>query len=199
MGRAYNQAATGGFSLDPAYRQALNPALAGAGDPQGVRDRFQSALAPARLEFERTLQDVGQRYGDTWGASGALPEMASRATAEYGSNLNALLGELTYNDQQSARNRQLQGVQSGMQLQGMENQGIGNLYSMGEANRGLQGEQNMSDYARWMSGQWYNNPALGLLGPLLGTQAHAIGTQQGVIPGMASGLGGLAGMAGMFL
>jgi hypothetical protein len=176
MQQAYGQAAGGGFNVDPAYRAALDPSLAGAGDPQGVRDMFQASLAPARTEFNRALQGVGEKYGNTYGRTSALPDMAGRATVEYGDRLNQLLASMTYQDRQQASNRQLQGVQTGMGLEGLEGSSIDRLYGMGENARQIQSQEAASDYSKWLSGQWYNNPALQFIAPTLGTQTSAIGT-----------------------
>lgn len=183
MQGVYNSA-SGVTQIDPNLTSAMATQLGGAGDPTAVRSMYNEALLPAQLDFQRTLRDVGARYGDTWGRTGALPEMLGRSTAEYGMGLNQLLGQLTYNDQQAALNRQGQALNPALALEQQQNQNLGIQYGLGQDQRTIEQEGLTSDYQKWLSGQWYNNPALGFIQPVLGTQANAIGQQTGLIPGI---------------
>ena len=189
MQQAYNQAPQT-FGLNQNIYDATNQALSGAGDPEGVRAMYESALDPARLEFQRALNQVGNQYGDTWGSSGALPEMLGRTTAEYGMGLNNLLGNLTYNDRQAGMDRQVSAIPQAIGLEQQENQNLAGLYGLGQEQRAIQEQGMQSDYSKWLSGQWYSNPALGLTQPILGTSGQVMTQDQGLV-GAAQGVRGL--------
>lgn len=187
---------------NPAMQGAMSSALQGGGDPNGVQSMFQSALAPAREEFNRTLNDVSNRYGDTWGQPGALKEMTGRAVADYGNGLNSLLGQLTYQDRQAGMDRQLAAIPAVTQAQTGQMNNLHSMLNMGQAQRGIEQEQNLSDLSKWQEGQWWNNAALNQFLPMyMGTQTKAIGQQQGILPGLANagmGIGKLAtGIGGL--
>lgn len=192
----------GAAQMDPAFQQAMTQALSGAGDAAGVENMYQRALQPARTEFNRALNDVASKYGGTWGQNGALPEMLGRATADYGGALNQLLGQLTYNDRQSAANRQVQAIPGALGIEQQQNANLASLFGMGSQQRAMDQQNLMGDYSQWQEGQWYNNPALGFLQPALGTQAYGIGQKQGLLPGIGNMLAGGAklgqGLMGMF-
>ena len=198
--------ALGGFpgvtgDTNALFRNAMGSVLGGAEDPAAVEALYRSRLDPARLEFNRTLQDVEGRYGDTWGRSGALPEMAGRATAEYGMGLNSMLGEMVFQDRNQAKDRQLQGMAPSVAMQQQRIGNLESLYDAGTTQRGLAQEPLTEGYNKFLGEQWYNNPALQLLGPMLGTQAvqnvqkpGGFGALTGAISGAAGAAGGLASL-----
>jgi len=178
------------MGMNPNISSALNQVLGGVGGQQEVNDMFRSSLGPARREFEDVLRNVGHRYGSTNGGSGALMEMAGDATANYGGQLNQLLGRLTYEDRQSNANRALQGVTAGIGVENQENANLASLFGMGDARRSIQGQLNQGQFQDWQQRQWTNNPALGLISPALGTQKYAL-TQEG--GELGAGLGAVTG------
>ena len=190
--------AAGGNDMQPYINQASQHALSGAEDPAAVMARYQSALGPAQLEFQRAQNEIGNRYGSAYGTSGPMAEMMGRSAAEYGMGLNSLLGELTYNDRNAARDRQAGAIApaAGAQRAGMAN--IQDIYGMGEADRAVTQQGYASDYAKWLSGQWYNNPALGFISPALGTQANVGAQQQGALGPILGMAGGLVNMGSTF-
>ena len=190
--------ASGGNSMQPYINQASQQALSGAEDPAAVMARYQSALGPAQLEFQRAQNEIGNRYGSAYGTSGPMAEMMGRSAAEYGMGLNSLLGELTYNDRNAARDRQAGAIApaAGAQRAGMAN--IQDIYGMGEADRAVTQQGYASDYAKWLSGQWYNHPALGFISPALGTQANVGAQQQGALGPILGMAGGLVNMGSTF-
>ena len=200
------QAAFGGAQdlsqANPNIMGAINQQLAGAGDPAGVRSMYESALAPARTEFDRTLQQVGSKYGDVWGSSGAHQDMVGRTVENYGNNLNSLLGNLTYNDRQAAMNRQLQAIPAAISGDQNQRMGLQSLLDIGQAERGVAAQGAAEDYEKWFAGQAYNNPWLGLIGPALGTQANVMtqtpGQLGGIVNAVTGGVNALSGLAGLF-
>jgi len=177
--------------FSPGLSSAMEQALSGAGDPEGVRSVYDAALGPAQIEFQRALNSVSSRYGDTFGASGALPEMMGRSTAEYGAGLNSLLANLTFADRNEARDRQANAIAPSAAAQAQQFDQYGQLYAAGEADRAVTGQEYESEYNKWLSGQWYNNPALKLIGPALGTQTHGIGESDGILPAIGGAAGGI--------
>jgi hypothetical protein len=184
--------APGAAQQNPNLNPAINSALSGAGNPDEVRQLFQDSLGPANLAFDRQLNEVGNRYGDVYGRSGALPEMAGRATAEYGMGLNQLLGQLTYNDQNAARDRQAGSIAPAVMAQQQQMQSLKDLFNIGTAEQGLNQQQLMGNYSQWQDQQWENNPALDFLPLIMGTQTKALGNQTGILPGTIGAVGGLA-------
>jgi hypothetical protein len=184
--------APGASQQHPDLQSAITAALSGAGNPDEVRQLFQDSLGPANLAFDRQLNRVGNQFGDVYGKTGALPEMAGRATAEYGMGLNQLLGQLTYNDQNAARDRQAGSIAPAAMAQQQQMNSLKDLFNLGTAQQGLSQQQLMGQYSQWQDQQWENNPALDFLPLIMGTQANAIGNQQGAIPGAVQAAGGLA-------
>ena len=177
---------------NPNMQGAISSALSGAEDPAAIRAMFQEALGPAQLEFNRAQNQTANRYGDTWGSNGAFAEMMSRGTADYGMGLSQLLGQMTYQDRNAARDRQAGAIVPAAQAQGQAIQGMNALYNMGMAEQGQEQAGLSSEYNRWLSNQWYNNPALGLIAPALGTQQYTMANQVGIVPGTIGAIGGLA-------
>lgn len=175
---------------------ALNSALSGVGDYGALMDTFNRQLGPAREEFNRTLEAVGNRYGATWGRTGAMPEMVGRATADYGNNLNATLGQMVYGDRQAALDRQLQAVPIANASRSSDMAALSGLFGAGQAERGLAQDYLTQDFNQFNAGQWYNNPALSLVGPVLGTQAKVATQKPGVVQGIGMLAGGLSGFFG---
>ena len=190
--------ASGGNSMQPYINQASQQALSGAEDPAAVMARYQSALGPAQLEFQRAQNEIGNRYGSAYGTSGPMAEMMGRSAAEYGMGLNSLLGELTYNDRNAALDRQAGAIAPAAAAQTAGMQNIQDIYGMGEADRAVTGQEYASDYAKWLSGQWYNNPALGFISPVLGTQAKSGVQEGGLLPGLMGLVGGVANLGAAF-
>lgn len=178
------QGAMAGFpaaaGLNPGVAGALDTQLAGAGDPAGVRAMYEAALGPAQLEFDRTLGQVGARYGDVWGRSGAHPEMVGRATAEYGMGLNNLLANITYQDRQQAADRQAAAIPLAMGVRQSDMDALGAVYGMGAAQRAIEQQGLLGDYNAWQAKQWYNNPAIPLGMSLMGVQTEGQVPQPGI-------------------
>lgn len=189
---------------DTSARQAaVADLMSGRGDLEGVNQYYtQSVLNPARQAFGDALRQIDARYGDTWGATGAHQRAVGDATARFGTGIASVLGDVVLQDRNLAAGRQAQGV--GLDLAGRQDEmsRLGALFGLGDAERQIQGQQLGEDYNRWLSGQWYNNPALGLAGLSLGTQGHAMGQTAGMIPGVTNTLlGGLqvgGGLMGLF-
>ena len=186
-----------GPQVDAAYGSMLS----GAGNPQDTMDFYQSQLGPARQEFDNVLQGLEHRYAPTYGNSGAIPKMAGNAAADFGTGLSGLLGQLTFDDRNLARDRQMQALMGGQQINAGRAAPYAAMYDAGATERGIEQEGINADYAQWMSGQWYNNPSLQLLGPLLGTQAFqnvqnpgALGAITGAIKGGTEAGVGLMGL-----
>lgn len=183
---------------NPMVGDALNSQLSGAGDPDVVRAMYESALGPARLEFNRALDTVGARYGDVWGRSGALPEMVGRTTAEYGMGLNNLLANLTYNDRQAGMQRQAAAIPMAMANRQNDMAAMAGLYEMGSANRAIKQQSLAGDYNNWNAQQWYNNPAIPLGQSMLGVQTQGYVQQPGVFNQVVGAGQGLANLAMSF-
>lgn len=162
-------AAGGLLTGDPNRDAAIQSLMSGAGDPAGVRSYYESQLAPAQKGFMDSLRVIDDRYGDTWGTSGAHGKVVGDATANYGIGLNQLLGQLTYDDRNAARDRQIAGVSASIGNSQDQMARLGTLLGFGDYQRGLEGEQIAADYGQWQAAQAYNNPWLGFLGTTLGT------------------------------
>lgn len=192
------QNAMAGFSsaagLNPGVAGALDTQLAGAGDPAGVRAMYEAALGPARQEFQDTLSQVGARYGDVWGRSGAHPEMVARASADYGMGLNNLLANITYQDRQEAANRQAAAIPLAMGVRQSDMDALGAVYGMGSAQRAIDQQGLSADYNAWNAKQWYNNPALALGQSLMGVQTQGYAPQAGVFNQVVGAGQGLANL-----
>ncbi|MEY5060146.1 MAG: hypothetical protein RIS45_67 [Planctomycetota bacterium] len=169
----------GAINLNPGVDAALNAQLAGAGDPAGVQAMYESALGPARQEFDRALGQVGARYGDVWGRSGAHPEMIGRTTAEYGMGLNNLLANLTYNDRQQAADRQAAAIPMALGVRASNADAIQSLFGMGQQQRAIEQQRLTGDFNAWNAQQWYNNPAIPLGQSMLGIQTHGYVNEPG--------------------
>ena len=192
----------GAMGMNPNVQGALDQQLSGAGDPAGVRAMYEGALGPAQLEFQRALQQVGSNYGDTWGRSGAMPEMAGRTTAEYGMGLNQLLGQLTYQDRQAAMDRQAGAIPMATNVRDSNINALNAQYGMGTAERAIEQQALTGNANNWTAKQWYSNPALALGQGLMGIQNSAFMEQPGKVNmgiGAAAGLfsAGTAGLAGL--
>ena len=188
----------GAMQGNPNLTNAISSSLSGAGDPAAVRSMYNEALGPAQLEHDRMQNQTANRYGDTWGSNGAMAEMMARGDAEYGMGLNRLLGELTYNDQNAARDRQAQSIMPAVAARGMDIEGMNSLYNMGVAEQNQNQSVLTSAYMKDASERWYNHPALALLGPGLGTQAYRTQQNTGLIPGITNTIGGIASAIGAF-
>jgi len=99
---------------------------------------------------------------------------------------------LTYNDRNAAMNRQAGAIAPAAMAQQQGIEGMNSLYNMGMAEQGQEQAGLTSEYQRWLSGQWYNNPGLGLISPALGTQAMTMTNLAGLVPGTIGAVGGLA-------
>lgn len=181
-------AAGGLLQGDPNRDAAIQSLLSGAGDPQGVRAYYQSQLAPAQKGFLDSLRVIDDRYGDTWGASGAHGKVVGDATANYGIGLNQLLGQLTYDDRNAARDRMSTGVSASLASSQDQMSRLGTLLGFGDYQRGLEGEKIAADYGQWQAAQAYNNPWLGFLGTTLGT-AQQEAPRAGLLEKGAAGYG----------
>lgn len=184
---------------NPALQGAITDSLGGAGDPAGVRSYYDTQLAPAKLEFDRNLNEVMNRYADVWGSSGAGAEMAARATAEYGMGLNSMLGGMVYDDRNAARDRQVQAIPGAVDAQQARMESQRGLMDLGLVEQGQEQRSITADQAQWLGSQWYNNPALGLIGPALGTQAFAMGNQKGDLSSVVEAGTGIASVIGAFV
>jgi hypothetical protein len=183
----------------PGMAGAMGDILSGAGNPDEVRSAFQGQLAPAQLEFQRMLNEVTNKYGDVNGGSGPMADMMGRSTAEYGMGLNNLLGQMTLNDQNQARDRQVMGVNAATNARAGNINAANSMYNMGAAQQGQDQQGLAAEFAKWNEGQWTNNPALGLIGPALGTQAYAAGTKDGWVPQATQLLGGVGSVVAPFV
>lgn len=192
MNQSFNTA-SGITQQQPGMQSALQQQLAGAGNPQDVQNYYQSQLGASQNNFQEMMRGVRDRYGSTYGASGALPRMEGLALGQYGAEQDRLLGQLTYDDRNASRDRQLGGINAGI---GMQQQNVANMaaqYGMGQNQRGLEAEQNAEAYQKWQAKQAYNNPWLQLLGPTLGTQALSSRQVGGIVPGTVGAIAGIAG------
>lgn len=155
---------------DPNRDAAIQQMMSGAGDPEAVRRYYEeSVLAPSQRDFQDALGVIDDRYGDTWGQTGAHMGAVADATANYGIGLGQVLGGLVYDDRNAARDRQGQGVMQSLASGQDQVNRMGALLGFGDYERGLTGEQYGADYSQWQAGQAYNNPWLGFLGTTLGT------------------------------
>lgn len=184
----------GAAQANPNIDAALNSALSGVGDPASLMTAFNAQLNPAREEFNRTLESVGNRYGTTWGRTGAMPEMVGRATADYGNDVTSMLGQMVFGHNQAALDRQLRAVPIANDARSANMAALSGLFGAGQAERGLAQDYLTQDFNQFNAGQWYNNPALSMVGPVLGTQAK-VATQK---PGIVQGIGALAQGIGSF-
>jgi hypothetical protein len=183
----------------PGMAGAMGDILSGAGNPDEVRSAFEGQLAPAQLEFKRMLNEVTNKYGDVNGASGPMADMMGRSTAEYGMGLNNLLGQMTLNDQNQARDRQVGGVNAATNARAGNINAANSMYNMGAAQQGQDQQGLAAEFAKWSEGQWTNNPALGLIGPALGTNQFAMGQEPGIVPGITGLIGGVGSVAAPFV
>lgn len=170
----------GTANLTPGVEAALAAQLSGAGDPAGVRSIYESALAPAKVNFMDTLNEVGSRYGDVWGRSGAHPMMAGRATADFGMGLNNLLANLVYQDRQAGMDRQAAAIPMATGLRDSNMNAMAQVYNMGTAQRGITQQKLTGDYNAWNAKQWYNNPAIPIGQSMMGIQAKGYVNEPGV-------------------
>lgn len=167
---------------NPEMTAAINDLLSGAGDPEGVRQFYeQSVVAPAEQEFDDALRVIDDRYGDTWGQTGAHQRMVGDAAARFGTGIGSVLGDLVYRDRNAARDRQYQGVQAGLGAsQDFQNR-LSTLAGLGDYERSLEADRLSGEYAQWQQRQPYNNPWLGLIAPTLGTQTFGYGEKPGLL------------------
>lgn len=170
----------GAANLNPGVNSALDNQLSGAGDPEGVRAMYESALGPAKRDFMDTLSDVGARYGDVWGRSGAHAAMSGRAVSDYGMGLNNLLANLVYNDRQAANERQANAIPLATAVRDSNLGALGSVYGMGTQQRAIEQQKLLGAYNAWNAKQWYNNPAIPLGQSLMGVQTQGYVQQPGV-------------------
>ena len=189
----------GAASINPNVQGAINQQLSGAGDPAGVRAMYEAALAPAKTAFQDQLNQVGARYGDVWGRSGAQPMMAGRATAEYGNNLANLLANLTYSDQQAGMQRQAGAIPMAANVRNSNLQALDSVYGMGSAQRAVQMQQLLGEKSGWDAKQWWNNPAIALGNTQMGIQKDAYVTDPGTLSQVSNAGQGLANMGLSFI
>jgi hypothetical protein len=145
------------YEVDPAAREAVY----GAQTARSTRD-WENNIIPEIME-RYNAQGLGRSGGIEAALGQSGMELAMR-NREFGSGLE-------YKDEmarraglESAAGRQVAGTGAYM----------GNLQSMlgaGEMQRGIEGEQLAEGYQQWSAGQAYNNPVMGFLNQLLGTQA----------------------------
>ena len=192
-----------GSRFGPEVDAAISELL-GSGGPQASADYYKkTVLDPANLAFKDALREVGGRYGDVWGGSGALKEMMERSTARYGTGIADTLAQLSFADRQAGLNRLGTGIGLANQTSQLDATNLSQLLGIGGVERGIEQEGLSADYSNWLSQQGYNNPYLGLIQPALGAQMTGVGQQAGILPGVigaakgatsvASGLSGLFG------
>lgn len=162
-------AASGLMTGDPNRDAAIQSLMSGAGDPEGVRAYYESQLAPSQKSFMDSLRVIDDRYGDTWGTSGSHGKVVGDATANYGIGMGQLLGQLTFDDRNAARDRMATGVSASFANSQDQMSRLGALLGFGDYQRGLEGEQLGADFSKWQTEQAYNNPWLGFLGTALST------------------------------
>ena len=171
---AINQLMSGdpAFQIDPAQREAF----------------YQDALvAPARAQFQDTLQQVDQRYGAGFGEAGAMRGMANRATADFETNLMGKRAELIYADEMARRgaaesgmNRMVQGVGLAPTYDANRRQNLGLQATLGGEERAIAGQHAGEAYNKWQTEQDYNNPWLGFFGSAMSAQPNAIVNKPGM-------------------
>lgn len=171
---------------------AISRLLSDTGESPGVEDYYQrSVVAPARQEFNDALRQVDARYGDTWGQTGGHQQMVAEAASRFGTGIGSVLGELVYNDQQAALDRQLDrqnvGIQGALGQSQDERGRLSTMLGIGDYERGIEGENLAEDYAKWEQGQVYNNPWFGFLGPAIGTQTFGYGEKPGLLQQVQAG------------
>lgn len=163
-------------------------------DPAASQQAFQSGVVdPSLRNFQQNvIPGITERFSNVAGSSGVL----AKALADAGGDLQSNLGAQGALFNQNARNTFNQNrLNASGQLAGQSTQGLNFLNSLS----GLGGQQRDiaqqglgADFARFQEGQAVNNPILGLLPQLLGTQAFEnVVTPQG--PGLGGTLGTLAG------
>lgn len=163
------------------------------------QDYYGSAVInPARQAFQDELRGIEARYGGTHGTSGAFADALGQGAARFGVGIGETMANLARDERNMADQRRLGGIQASFGQTNDAATRMATLLGVGGAQRGIEAQRNLEDMNRWQQKQGYNNPWFGLLGPVLGTQAFGIGQQQGIIPGIAGGLGGLAAGAGMY-
>lgn len=180
------------------YTGALNQLLGGAGNPDEVMAAYRGQLGASRQEFGDVQRDLRNRYGSSYGRSGALPQMEAQAAGRYGASQDALLGNLMLRDTQNARQGQLGALGAYNQGQMTQASNLQSLLGIGQAERGIQGQHNLEAMNRFDAGQWYNNPALGFMPMALGTQRYAMVDEPSMFNQIVGGLGSLASMGSMF-
>jgi hypothetical protein len=185
-----------GVNTQPAIQRMLS----GQADPAAVQEYYQGAVAnPAQAGWRNTMDQIGARYGDTYGQSGGLMRGLGQAATDFNTNLSGQLAGLQFGERQGALDRMGQGVGLGLQEQAQYGNNLRTLMGAGGMQRGIEGQQNQAELARWQQGQAYNNPWLQTLGPMV-MGAPALGVQQTPSPfsQVTGALGGL-GMFGMGL
>jgi len=191
--------------------------MMGAYDPTAAQSNWEANMAPA---FDMWKDDVVPGIQEMYAGMNAADSGAmNKALAESGEDLalsqNALLSNSLYTGEQDWLNRQLSaaGMAGGLsQIPGQNLSTMGNVAGMstdllsqmlniGSTERGIEGEQLMEPYNKWMYSQPYNNPYLqNFLGTALSqppmssyTQAPTEGAMSSLMPALGSFMGSKAG------
>lgn len=139
------------ISADP-YYQAYNTAVE----------------APSMLNFKTgIIPQILQAYG-AGGPTGAVVSGLGDAGASLAAQLGA--GRASFVDQNLARAAQDRIAGVGMSADESQRR-IALMGAAGDTQRGITGDQLAESYGKWQSSQSYNNPALGFIPQILGTQA----------------------------
>ena len=187
---AINQLMSGdpAFQVDPAQREAF----------------YQDALvAPARAQFQDTLQQVESRYGAGFGEPGAMRGMANRAVSDFETNLMGKKAELIYADEMARRGaaeagmgRMGQGAALAPTYDANQRANLGLMSTLGGEERAISGQQMGEEFNKWQMEQPYNNPWLGHFGSVMSAQPFAIQNNPGWGKGVMSTLMPMVGGKG---
>ena len=183
--------------IDSAIAEMVAGRSAGDFDQAGY---YQDAIVnPARQTLNDELRAIEARYGSNTGVSGGFGEAIGEGVSRFGTNIAGMLANLERENRTVANSNRSAGIGASFG----RNQDIASsaaaLLGAGGIERGVMAEQNLEGLNRWEAGQAYNNPWLGFVGPLLQTQTHAVGQQQGIVPGIAGAVGAAAPIAAALL
>ena len=150
---------------------------------------FQQAIYdPARQAYEDEKRVMESMYGDTWGQTGGYQDIMQKGAARFGTDIGAQHGQFMLDQQNIANQQRAMGVEGSFGQQSNLADTYQNLLGIGGEQRSIEGQGLEEEFNRWNAGQDYNNPWLGFLGPLVGTQAYAVGQNPGQAAGLAAGM-----------
>lgn len=162
---------------DPQIQAMLQGQSANGIDPAQYAQ--ESIYDPAKLAYDDAREEMEAMYGGSWGQTGGYQDIMQKGAARFGVGIGNEMAEFARYQQDTGNQNRAMGVDASFGQTRNLADTYGTLLGVGGEERSIEGQRNNEDLSRWQQGQDYNNPWLGFLGPALGTQAFAIGQQEG--------------------